>query len=163
MSKTTTANDPYFIDSPQRVKDIQAAMGEQGIDVYLGSRLRTLSWVLDAFCPWRSYVVIPPKGVPTAFTFLIDAARVADDSWLDEEHILGYGPMGGQDQIAVELVSQDAKKTGATEDVLPRIKRIAYAHARGCRGHQPHQPHGTIAGDHVRIEVTLDAQYRTDK
>ena len=94
-------DDPYFIDSPQRVRDIQAAMAEQGIDVYLGSRLRTLSWVLDAFCPWRSYVVIPPQGLPTAFTFLIDVARVADDSWLDEEHILGYGPMGGQDQIAV--------------------------------------------------------------
>ena len=94
-------NDPYFIDSAQRVRDIQAAMAEQGVDVYLGSRLRTLSWVLDAFCPWRSYVVIPPQGLPTAFTFLIDAARVADDSWLDEEHVLGYGPMGGQDQIAV--------------------------------------------------------------
>ncbi len=97
----TNTNDPYFIDSAQRVRDIQAAMAEQGIDVYLGSRLRTISWVLDAFCPWRSYVVIPPQGLPTAFTFLIDAARVADDSWLDEEHILGYGPMGGQDQIAV--------------------------------------------------------------
>ena len=97
----TDTNDPYFIDSAQRVRDIQAAMAEQGIDVYLGSRLRTISWVLDAFCPWRSYVVIPPQGLPTAFTFLIDAARVADDSWLDEEHILGYGPMGGQDQIAV--------------------------------------------------------------
>jgi Xaa-Pro aminopeptidase len=101
MSNTVTSNDPYFIDSPQRVRDIQVAMGERGIDVYLGSRLRTLSWVLDAFCPWRSYVVIPPEGLPTAFTFLIDAARVADESWLDEEHILGYGPMGGQDQIAV--------------------------------------------------------------
>jgi Xaa-Pro aminopeptidase len=101
MSNTVTSNDPYFIDSPQRVRDIQVAMGERGSDVYLGSRLRTLSWVLDAFCPWRSYVVIPPEGLPTAFTFLIDAARVADESWLDEEHILGYGPMGGQDQIAV--------------------------------------------------------------
>jgi Xaa-Pro aminopeptidase len=76
-------------------------MAEQGIDVYLGSRLRTLSWTLDAFCPWRSYVVVPPDGLPTAITFLIDAARVADDSWLDEEQILGYGPMGGQDQISV--------------------------------------------------------------
>jgi Xaa-Pro aminopeptidase len=76
-------------------------MDQHGIEVYLGSRLRTLSWTLDAFCPWRSYVVIPPQGLPTAVTFVIDAARVADDSWLDEDHVLGYGPMGGQDQIAV--------------------------------------------------------------
>ncbi|HSR34267.1 MAG TPA: M24 family metallopeptidase [Anaerolineae bacterium] len=103
--------DPYFIDFPQRVKDIQAAMGEQGIDVYLGSRLRTLSWTLDAFCPWRSYVVIPPQGLPTAITFVIDASRVADDSWLDEDHVSGYGPMGGQDQISLlsDLISPHLK------------------------------------------------------
>ena len=64
--KTTAKKDPYFIDFPGRLKDIQAEMGNQGIDVYLGSRLRTLSWTLDAFCPWRSYIVIPPQGLPTA-------------------------------------------------------------------------------------------------
>ena len=94
-----TRNDPYFIDFPKRVKDVQAAMQEEGIDVYLGSRLRTLSWLLDAFCPWRSFLVIPSEGLPTAFTFVIDAARVADDSWLDDEHVLGFVPIGGQDQI----------------------------------------------------------------
>jgi len=99
--KSMTQPDPYFIDFPQRVRDLQAAMAARGIDVYLGSRLRTLSWTVDAFCPWRSYVVIPPDGLPTAVTFVIDAARVADDSWLDEEHVLGYGPMGGQDQVSV--------------------------------------------------------------
>jgi Xaa-Pro aminopeptidase len=76
-------------------------MGRQGIDVYLGSRLRTLSWTLDAFLPWRSYVVIPAQGLPTAFTFVIDAARVADESWLDADHVLGFAPMGGQDQITL--------------------------------------------------------------
>jgi Xaa-Pro aminopeptidase len=102
MSKPNqTVVDPYFIDFPQRVRDIQAAMEARGIDVYLGTRLRTLSWLLDAFCPWRSYIVIPPHGLPTAVTFVIDAARVADASWLDEDHVLGYGPMGGQDQISV--------------------------------------------------------------
>ena len=101
-----TQNDPYFIDFPHRIRAIQSAMGEHGIDVYLGSRLRTLSWTLDAFCPWRSYIVIPRGGLPTAFTFVIDAARVADESWLDADHILGYAPMGGQDQVTAisELV-----------------------------------------------------------
>jgi len=92
-------NDPYFIDFPQRIKDIQAEMQKEKIDVYLGSRLRTLSWTLDAFCPWRSFVVIPPEGLPTAFSFVIDASRIADDSWLDEDHVMGFAPMGGQDQI----------------------------------------------------------------
>jgi Xaa-Pro dipeptidase len=93
-------HDPYFIDFPQRVKVLQAAMAEHGIDVYLGSRLRTLSWITGAFCPWRSFIIIPPEGIPTVFTFVIDASRVADDSWLDEDHVLGYAPMGGQDQVS---------------------------------------------------------------
>jgi Xaa-Pro aminopeptidase len=76
-------------------------MARRGVDVYLGSRLRTLSWTLDAFLPWRSYVVIPAEGLPTAFTFVIDAARVADETWLDEDHVLGFAPMGGQDQITL--------------------------------------------------------------
>jgi Xaa-Pro aminopeptidase len=93
--------DPFFIDFPERIGRLQAAMADGGVDVYLGSRLRTLSWTLDAFCPWRSFVVVPPHGLPTALTFVIDAARVADDSWLDEDHVLGYGPMGGQDQVSL--------------------------------------------------------------
>ncbi len=96
---TAQKNNPYFIDFPKRIEQIQEKMAEEKIDVYLGSRLRTLSWTLDAFCPWRSFVVIPPEGLPTAFTFVIDAARVADDSWLDDDHVLGFAPMGGQDQI----------------------------------------------------------------
>jgi Xaa-Pro aminopeptidase len=99
MASRLDRKDLYHIDFPKRIRDIQAEMARQNIDVYLGSRLRTLSWTLDVFCPWRSYVVIPPDGMPTAFTFVIDAARVADESWLDEDHVRGFAPMGGQDQI----------------------------------------------------------------
>lgn len=100
-NENNTQRAPYFVDFPGRIKQIQAEMHRDGIDVYLGSRLRTLSWTLDAFCPWRSFVVIPRDGLPTAFTFVIDASRVADDSWLGIDNVLGYAPMGGQDQIAV--------------------------------------------------------------
>ena len=97
----TDKSDPYFIDFPGRIAAIQQGLSENGLDAYLGSRLRTLSWTTDAFCPWRSFVVIPQKGLPTVFTFVIDAARVADDSWLNEDNVLGYAPMGGMDQISL--------------------------------------------------------------
>ncbi len=102
-------NDPYYIDFPKRVRLIQEEMAKKGLDAYLGSRLRTLSWVLDAFCPWRSYVVIPREGLPVAFTFVIDAARVADETWLDEDNVRGYAPMGGQDQITqiTDFIKED--------------------------------------------------------
>ena len=94
-------NDLFFIDFPARVAAVQREMAVEGVDIYLGSRLRTLSWIADAFCPWRSFVVIPAEGLPTVFTFVIDAARVEDESWLDSDHVLGYAPMGGQDQITL--------------------------------------------------------------
>ncbi len=105
------SNDPYFIDFPGRIKAIQAEMAKNGVDVYLGSRLRTMSWTTDAFCPWRSFIVIPPEGLPTVFTFVIDAARIADESWLDFDHVLGYAPMGGQDQITAvsDMVKEHLK------------------------------------------------------
>lgn len=96
----TNNSNPYFIDFPARIAAIQEQMKKEGVDVYLGSRLRTMSWTTDAFFPWRSFIVIPPEGLPTAFTFVIDAARAADESWLDEDHVLGFAPMGGQDQIS---------------------------------------------------------------
>ena len=86
-------DSPYYIDFPGRIKAVQAAMAEKNIDVYLGSRLRTMSWTTDAFLPWRSFIVIPADGLPTVFTFVIDAARAADDSWLDEDHVMGFAPM----------------------------------------------------------------------
>lgn len=100
MPRILDPKDPYYIDNPARVKAIQKEMKKEGIDVYLGSRIRTLTWTLDAFIPWRSYVIIPAEGLPTLFTFVIDATRLADESWLDEDHVRAYAPMGGMDQIS---------------------------------------------------------------
>lgn len=111
MTNQTSEKDPYYIDFHGRIKMIQSEMGRQDIDLYLGSRLRTLSWTADAFCPWRSFVAIPAEGLPTVFTFVIDAARVADDSWLGEDNVMGFAPMGGQDQIEqiAEFIKENLK------------------------------------------------------
>jgi Xaa-Pro aminopeptidase len=100
MTRILNPNDPYYIDNPGRVKAIQKEMQKRGIDVYLGSRVRTHSFILDAFCPWRSYLVIPAEGLPTLFTFVIDALRLGDETWLDEDHVRAYAPMGGMDQVS---------------------------------------------------------------
>ncbi|AEV30467.1 Xaa-Pro aminopeptidase [Sphaerochaeta pleomorpha str. Grapes] len=101
MPRIIDSTSPYWIDNRSRVADIQRMMEKEGLDVYLGTRLRTLSFVLDAFCPWRSFLVIPAKGDPVLFTFLVDAARVADETWLPIDNVRAYAPMGGQDQISV--------------------------------------------------------------
>jgi Xaa-Pro aminopeptidase len=100
MTRKLDPQDKYYIDNPGRVKAIQAEMHKRGIDVYLGSRIRTMSFIMDAFCPWRSYIIIPSEGLPTFFTFIIDAARVADETWLDMDHMSAYGPIPGIDQVS---------------------------------------------------------------
>jgi Xaa-Pro aminopeptidase len=101
MAERLDPSSAFYIDFPQRIRRIQAELGRRGLDAYVGSRLRTMSWTLDTFCPWRSFVVIPREGPPTAITFVIDATRLADETWLEAEQVLGYAPMGGQDQISV--------------------------------------------------------------
>ncbi len=101
MPRTIDRASQYWIDNPARVRAIQKSMAEKGIDAYLGTRPRTLSFVLDAFCPWRSYLVIPGEGTPVLFTFIVDAARVADETWLPSDNVRAYAPMGGQDQMSV--------------------------------------------------------------
>jgi len=60
--KAKNVGDPYFIDFPKRIESIQEEMQKANLDVYFGSRLRTISWTIDTFCPWRSYVLIFPEG-----------------------------------------------------------------------------------------------------
>ncbi len=101
MPYVSDPTSPYYIDNRERVRALQRKMEERGLGVYIGSRPRTLSWILDAFSPWRTYVAIPAKGDPVAFTFLVDATRLADETWLGGDNVRAYAPMGGQDQISV--------------------------------------------------------------
>jgi Xaa-Pro aminopeptidase len=75
-------------------------MHAAGIDAYIGSRPRTLSWLLDAFIPWRSYVLVPAEGLPTLFTFLVDSARIASETWLEVDRIVAYAGLPGMEPIA---------------------------------------------------------------
>ncbi|HCS77495.1 MAG TPA: hypothetical protein DHO02_09190, partial [Syntrophaceae bacterium] len=86
MPRISDPNDKYYIDNPGRVKAIQSEMARRGIDVYLGSRIRTMSFVMDTFCPWRSYLIIPPEGKPTYFTFVVDA--LPGFEWINSHDII---------------------------------------------------------------------------
>lgn len=98
---TSVQNDPYWVDIPKRIRDIQALMGERGLDVYLGTRIRTMSFIVDAFVPWRSFLVIPAEGDPCLFPFFIDSARILSETWMDEDHVRGYLGAGGAEQAEV--------------------------------------------------------------
>jgi Xaa-Pro aminopeptidase len=111
----TDTTNPYFIDSLQRTRDLQAKMQKQGIDVYIGTRPRTLTWIADVFIPWRSYLIIPVEGMPTLFTFFVDRDRIASETWIEDDRIIGY--FGG---------------TGLTP--VPNIAALIRETVKGARG-----------------------------
>ncbi len=82
------------IDYRKRIENMQALLQERGIDALFGTRLKTVTHVSGAFCPWRSAAVVPAKGRPQVITLMMDAARVADDSWLD--NVVAYSPFPEQ-------------------------------------------------------------------
>ena len=138
MPVADTANDLYKVDIQKRIKDIQALMGERGLDVYLGSRIRTMSFIVDAFVPWRSFMIIPAEGEPTLFTFVIDAARVLSETWMDEDHVRGYFGAGGADQIeAIKYFIED--ELGLDKGLLGYESGMATYTAEGWMTHYEYQ------------------------
>jgi len=79
MPRILDPKDKYYIDNPGRVKAIQAEMHKRKIDVYLGSRIRTMSFVMDTFCPWRSYIIIPPEGQPSTLRLPLTRCGSGDE------------------------------------------------------------------------------------
>ncbi|MBI5504345.1 MAG: aminopeptidase P family protein [Deltaproteobacteria bacterium] len=101
MPRTLDPSSPYWIDNPARLRDLQSAMARRGLDAYLATRPRSFSFLLDAFVPWRSYLLIPAVGDPVLYTFLVDAARIGDETWIGADRVRPYFPMEGQDPISL--------------------------------------------------------------
>jgi len=83
------------LDRTARHARIRAELERQGIDVMIGSRPGTVSYMAGAYLPWRSVALVPRDGEPVVFTFLIDQARIEHESWLDE--VVAYVPQPGAD------------------------------------------------------------------
>ena len=86
-------SSPVSINFEARLKKIRGKMEEEGIDVIVGTRLRTLGYVSGAFIPWRSAVIVPLAGEPEIYTIMLDVERVRDDSWI--KNVNAWGPAEG--------------------------------------------------------------------
>ena len=76
------------IDFRKRLARVQDALKQDGIDVLAGTRLKTITHVCGAFCPWRSAVVVPAEGEIQLVPPTLDATRLLQESWLD--NVVGY-------------------------------------------------------------------------
>jgi len=101
-------SSPVSINFEARLRKIRGKMEEEGIDLIVGTRLRTLGYVTGAFIPWRSAVIIPLQGEPEIFTILLDVERVKDDSWI--KNVRGWGPAEGM--YLEPLIADSIKNLG---------------------------------------------------
>ncbi|MEM1797693.1 MAG: Xaa-Pro peptidase family protein, partial [Candidatus Jordarchaeales archaeon] len=97
-----------LIGARANIEEIRRRMEEEGIDVIVGTRLRTLGYVTGAFIPWRSAVIIPLQGEPEIFTILLDVERVRDDSWI--KNVKPGGPAEGM--YLESLIADSIKRLG---------------------------------------------------
>lgn len=98
------------INYKKRIEKILQNMERSGIDVFIGTRTVSVSYVSGAFVPWRSAVIVGKNGYAGLVTMLIDAERLRNESWL--ENIQPYAPLPGMDMLDV---------------VIARIKEFGFA------------------------------------
>lgn len=84
-----------FIDYPKRLRKIREEMQRSKLDLLVGTRTVSLSFVSGAFVPWRSTVLVSRDGHVSLTTLAIDLERLRHESWLDTVH--GYFGAPGMD------------------------------------------------------------------
>ena len=93
-----------YINFPRRIARFQEEMGEAGVDVLVGTKLKTITHLSGGFVPWRSCVIVPAQGEIQLITTVLDAGRLQDETWLD--NVAGYGALPGLqflDMIATRI------------------------------------------------------------
>ncbi|MDD4357841.1 MAG: Xaa-Pro peptidase family protein [Smithellaceae bacterium] len=96
-----------YIDYFKRIKKIQEQMNKADLDLFVGTRTVSLSYVAGAFVPWRSAVIVAKDGYAGLISMLLDCERLKNESWLDV--ITPYAPLPGMDllDLIVHFVKQN--------------------------------------------------------
>ena len=98
-----------YIDYAGRIKKIQEEMKKSNLDLFVGTRTVSLSYVAGAFIPWRSAVIVSKDGDVGLISMLLDCERLKNESWLS--NISPYAPLPGMDLM--DLIINFIKQHGA--------------------------------------------------
>ncbi len=103
-----------YINFPRRISLFQEKLQEAGVDVLVGTKLKTITHLSGGFVPWRSCIVIPARGEPQLITSALDAARLADETWLD--NVVGFGGLPGLDFM--DMIANRIRELGLERSVI---------------------------------------------
>ncbi|MGQ9721215.1 MAG: aminopeptidase P family N-terminal domain-containing protein [Candidatus Jordarchaeum sp.] len=96
----------------KRVENIRATMERNGFDVLVLTRNKELTYILGAFLPWRSAMIVPLDGEIQLYTVLSDAERIKDDSWIENVSIYAPVPtLSWTDQVIAYLKENKLDKS----------------------------------------------------
>jgi Xaa-Pro aminopeptidase len=72
------------VDFRNRIRRIQEKMKQNGIDVIVGTKVQTLSYLVGVFMPvtWRGAIILSQQGDPSLIVMNYDFHRVMHDSWI---------------------------------------------------------------------------------
>jgi Xaa-Pro aminopeptidase len=102
------------IDYVKRIGKIQEEMNAKGIDLLVGTRGKSVTYIGGAFIPWRSTALVSKDGYVGLNTLLMDFERVKDDSWLD--NVVGCAPLPNMELW--EVTVNQIKKLGFEEATI---------------------------------------------
>ena len=89
------------LDFSKRIKRVQDEMEKMDIDVLIGTRIVSVTFVSGAFVPWRGAVLVSRDGHLELINFLIDHARLQAESWLNQ--VTAYAPIPGMDMLDIAI------------------------------------------------------------
>ncbi len=100
------------IDYNKRITKILEEMKKSDLDLFVGTRTVSLSYVAGAFIPWRSAVIVSKDGYVGLITMLIDCERLKNESWLS--NISPYAPLAGMDlmDLIIHFIKQNGAESG---------------------------------------------------
>ncbi|NPU84256.1 MAG: aminopeptidase P family protein [Syntrophaceae bacterium] len=101
-----------YIDYPKRITKIQEEMKKSDLDLFVGMRTVSLSYVSGAFVPWRSAVIVSKDGNAGLVSMLLDCERLKNESWLGS--ISSYAPLPGMDlmDLVIHFIRQNGAEKG---------------------------------------------------
>ena len=103
-----------YINFPRRIARFQEKMKEAGVDVLVGTKLKTITHLSGGFVPWRSCIIVPAEGELQLITSALDAARLADETWLD--NVVGFGGLPGLDFM--DMIANRLRELGLDKSTI---------------------------------------------
>ncbi|WDP88827.1 MAG: aminopeptidase P family protein [Desulfobacter sp.] len=108
----------------KRVDCICDMMKAEGIDVFIGTRGNSITYLGGVYAPWRSAVVVDKEGFVGLHTCFLDSERVKDECWLD--NVTGCVPLPGLDmwEVVVDWIKSHGYENATIGIELGQSARV---------------------------------------